>query len=362
MQRTFVLLLCLVTTLAMGTAGCLDRDRGMNDPASPPSSGYPVVFDQALPDSERVDIVSTTFDPDCQIVDVSASTAHDTAAIEVKLRYRVIDEGPEWNFMPLQQNGTQHSGQLDLSGVWPQDHVIQVEWNCHSTLGSYLDTTEVQSLVWTDVDIPYITQIFAGWNGAHTILTIQWYHSYSYPSKYEVAWGYSESNLQFLTSGTMSGAGIASVDLSVNPWQGCVYFEITANPYCDTNSYTTDLQSLTSAVCWSDCFDDLTAIFSGALCAFVVEWPTDVLSSSIVHYGTSPTQLTQTASAPGNTYNHHVQIDATSYSQGTHVYYAIESVSPCGESIWYQPEGQSGYAYMTRGVCGGGGKPPKPQG
>ena len=55
----------------------------------------------------------------------------------------------------------------------------------------------------------------------------------------------------------------------------------------------------------------------------IVVWTTNVAAGSVVHYGTSPQDLTSTASAPGSATQHEVKI--TGLEPSTRYYYDIGS-------------------------------------
>jgi len=306
------------------------------------------------------DIVSWDVDPNCKMVDVSLTTEGDQIGIIVDFWYYV--SGDQWRKINLTQNGNLHTGQLDLTSLWPPDGVMDLTWFFMSTYNGDVDATPQEDFEWCgEWCVPILPEeyIWAYWNGSHTTLTITWFVHYGFNAKSIVRWGYSPTALNNVVEGEITNGynQWGEVEINVLPWQGCVYYEITSDPFCDDHAATTSLQTATSAVCWSDCLNDVNALFSSALCKFVVTWPTDVMSTSTVYYGTNPDNLTQTATTPGDTYNHRVEIDAGPFAGGTQLYYAIESVSPCGNTLWYQPCGPSGCDYMTKGTCGGGGKP-----
>lgn len=174
----------------------------------------------------------------------------------------------------------------------------------------------------------------------------------------KVMWGYNPDQLVNVVEADVSE--IPSIlTFSVLPWEPCVYLQACViHPDCPVGHSDTSevLLNKVGPCAWGDCYSSITKGFVRASCKFVIQWSTVMLSSSRVYYGTDPNALNSIADGPGDTYNHRVEIDASSYGQGTRIYFEVESVTECGEDwrSYCDPNND----YIVRGSCNSG-KPPE---
>lgn len=178
-----------------------------------------------------------------------------------------------------------------------------------------------------DADVKYDTLctpeiVLLTSNRVDSTVTVTWYTECTSTSK--VIWGYSEEALTNTATGE-NGTN-HSVSFTVGGTEGCVYYRaisegLTCSAPADTSSTETNVKDVV--------ISDISRTFDPVECEFVVNWKTNVKSSSKVYYGSSCLLLTNTKTGAGNTTSHSVRIDASGYPLKYRMYTKPESSSGC---------------------------------